>query len=176
MSDLERKPVVLSIGSNIGDRLSLLQSAVDLLAQDAGIEVLRVSSVYETDPVGGPEQDDYLNAALMIETALAPSELLAKTQGIELQLHRNRDVRWGPRTIDIDIIDFDSLTSDDPVVTLPHPRAAVRAFVLIPWEEVADNAALPDGRPVSTVLAGLPTTDREGVRMRGDLSLQVRGP
>lgn len=159
---------VLSLGSNVGDRLAHLSGALDGLTR-RGIEVVAVSPVYETAPVGGPEQDDYLNAIAIIETGLAPLALLAACQSAEAERDRVREVRWGPRTLDIDIIDLDGITSDDPALTLPHPRAAERAFVCAPWLDVDPHATLPDG-PV----AGL-ALDRSGVVRRTDLSLPVPG-
>jgi 2-amino-4-hydroxy-6-hydroxymethyldihydropteridine diphosphokinase len=150
--------VVLALGSNLDDRLALLQSAVDRLATTPGVSVRAVSSVYETDPVG-PEQPDYLNAVVVVDTSLSPAELLAVTQGIETALGRVRAERWGARTIDVDVIDYAGVVSDDPALTLPHPRALERAFVVVPWSDV-------DDRP-------LPAVDASGVRRRHDLSLKV---
>ena len=151
--------VVLALGSNLGDRLASLQSAVDLLAEAPSMSVLAVSAVYETDPVGGPDQPDYLNAVVAVDTPLAPADVLAVTQGIESALGRVRDERWGARVIDIDVVDYDGVVSDDPALTLPHPRALERAFVVVPWSEVDDRR--------------LPAVDASGVRRRADLSLRV---
>lgn len=160
---------VLALGSNLGDRLGTLQAAVDLLAP-AGVRVVALSAVYETAPVGGPEQPDYLNAVALADTDLAPGELLAVTQGIETGLGRERSQRWGARTVDIDIVAYDDLVSDDTRLTLPHPRAAERAFVLRPWLDVDPGAAVTAGRPIAALLAGL---DASGVRLRSDLALRV---
>jgi 2-amino-4-hydroxy-6-hydroxymethyldihydropteridine diphosphokinase len=151
--------VVLALGSNLGDRVASLQSVVDRLAESSGVSVLAVSSVYESEPVGGPDQPDYLNAVVVVDTSLAPEGLLAVTKGIEAALGRVRAERWGPRTIDIDIVDYAGAVSDDPSLTLPHPRALDRGFVVVPWSEV-------DDRP-------LPAVDASGVRRRADLALQV---
>jgi 2-amino-4-hydroxy-6-hydroxymethyldihydropteridine diphosphokinase len=151
--------VVLALGSNLGDRLAMLQAAVDRLAATPGMSVLAVSSVYETDPVGGPDQVDYLNAVLVVDTNLPPDELLRATQAIEAGLGRVRAERWGPRSIDIDIVDYAGVVSGDPALTLPHPRAMERGFVVVPWSEV-------DDRP-------LPAVDTSGVRRRADVALQV---
>lgn len=162
---------VLSLGSNIGDRLATLNAALAGLAA-ADVHIVAFSPVYETDPVGGPEQPDYLNAVVVVETDLSPYDLLEVTQGVEAALGRVRVERWGPRTVDIDIVSFDDLVSDDPRLTLPHPRAAERAFVLAPWHDVEPGAVLSDGRAVVAVLAGLGPA---GVRSRADLVLAPPG-
>jgi len=157
---------VLSIGSNLGDRLAHLQGAVDELAS-MGVDVKAVSPVYETAPVGGPEQEDFLNAVVLVHTALGPRELLAACQGIEAAHDRVREMRWGPRTLDVDIITVDGVTSDDPLLTLPHPRVHERAFVCVPWLDIDPAAFLPQG-PV----AQLPL-DVDGVVLRKDLALVI---
>ena len=153
--------VVLSVGSNLGDRLGTLQGCVQAISGLAGTDVLAISPVYETAPVGGPAQPDYLNAVLAVRTALDPRALLAATQGIEADFGRVRAERFGPRTLDIDIISYDGEVSDDPVLTLPHPRARERAFVLAPWHDIDSAASLPGRGPVAALLARL---DRHGVR------------
>ena len=132
----------LSLGSNLGDRLDHLSKAVTALANQPKIKVLKVSSVYETKPVGGPEQDDYLNAVVKIQTELSALELLDVTQSIEKNEGRVREVRWGPRTLDIDVLTYDDLISADEKLTLPHPRISDRAFVLIPFFEVEPTATI----------------------------------
>ena len=161
---------VLSVGSNLGDRLGTLQGCVQAISGLAGTEVLAISPVYETAPVGGPAQPDYLNAVLAVRTALAPRALLDATQGIEADFGRVRAERFGPRTLDIDIISYDGEVSDDPVLTLPHPRAHERAFVLAPWHDLDPAASLPGRGPVAALLAGL---GRDGVRYRPDLILDT---
>jgi len=116
-----RHRVVLSVGSNLGDRLGTLQGCVHAIGGLPETDVLAISPVYETAPVGGPAQPDYLNAVLVVETGLAPRDLLAATQRIEADFGRTRAERFGPRTLDIDIISYDEEISDDPVLTLPHP-------------------------------------------------------
>jgi 2-amino-4-hydroxy-6-hydroxymethyldihydropteridine diphosphokinase len=137
--------------------------------------VLAVSPVYETAPVGGPDQPDYLNAVLLIETGLAPRDLLAATQRIEADFGRVRAERFGPRTLDIDIISFDGDVSDDPVLTLPHPRAHERAFVLAPWHDLDPAASLPGRGAVAALLAGalLTGSGSDGVRRQPDMTLDV---
>ena len=165
-----RHQAVLSVGSNLGDRLGTLQGCVQAIGGLASTDVLAISPVYETAPVGGPAQPDYLNAVLAVRTALDPRALLAATQGIEADFGRVRAERFGPRTLDIDIISYDGEVSDDPVLILPHPRAHERAFVLAPWHDIDQAASLPGRGPVSALLAGL---GRDGVRSRPDLVLDA---
>ena len=135
--------VALALGSNMGDSAAILQGAIDDIASVDGISVVGVSRAYETDPVGGPEQDPYLNAVVVAFTDLDPWELLAVTQSIEQHWHRVRDVRWGPRTLDIDILAIDAETVDSDELVIPHPRAHERGFVLVPWADVAPDAVIP---------------------------------
>jgi 2-amino-4-hydroxy-6-hydroxymethyldihydropteridine diphosphokinase len=160
---------VLSLGSNLGDRLANLTAALRLLA-DAGVRPVSVSAVYETAAVGGPEQPDYLNAVTIAETQLSPYDVLDAVHAVEEALGRERLERWGPRTVDVDIVAFDGFVSGDERLTLPHPRAAERAFVLAPWLDVDPGAALPDGRSVAVLLAAIGTG---GVRRREDLGIDV---
>jgi 2-amino-4-hydroxy-6-hydroxymethyldihydropteridine diphosphokinase len=126
----------LSVGSNMGDRLDNLQSGVDGLQRASGVAVVAVSSVFETDPVGRPEQPAFLNAVVIVDTELAPESLLELVQAIEEGAGRVRHERWGPRTLDLDILAVGQETRSDEALTLPHPRAAERGFVLVPWAEV----------------------------------------
>jgi 2-amino-4-hydroxy-6-hydroxymethyldihydropteridine diphosphokinase len=121
----------LSIGSNLGDRLAHLQGAVTGLAAVPGITVVAVSPVFETDPVG-PDQPDYLNAVVVVETTLGPRALLAAAQAREAAAARVRAERWGPRTLDVDIVSLGDLVVDEPDLQIPHPRWAERDFVLAP--------------------------------------------
>ena len=130
----------IGLGANLGDRLSALQGAVDSLERVPGVHVIAVSDVYETDPVGGPDQGDFLNAVVVVGLESSPADLLTACQAIESEWHRRRDVRWGPRTLDVDILSIDELVSDDAELTLPHPRAAIRAFVCIPWLDADPDA------------------------------------
>ena len=161
--------VVLALGSNLGDRQDILQGAVDAIVGLPGVRVTAVSPVYETVPVGGPAQPDYLNAVVLANAARPARELLDRLHEIEAAFDRVRLVRWGPRTLDIDIIVFDSERSDDPELTLPHPRAHERAFVLAPWHDVDPDAALPGHGPVAELLA---KADHSGLRL-SDLSLVI---
>lgn len=144
----------LGLGSNLGDRLATLQAAVDLLSAEPGIDVDASSGVWETAPVGGPSQPDYLNAVLRVATALSPPELLAACARVEARLGRVRDVRWGPRTVDVDVLLIDDRTVDEPDLTVPHPRMTQRAFVLLPLLELEPNASLPGGRRLVDVRLG----------------------
>ena len=164
---------VLSAGTNLGDRLGTLQGCVQAIARLPDTDVLAISPVYETAPVGGPAQPDYLNAVLIIRTGLAPRDLLEAAHRIEAGFGRVRAERFGPRTLDIDVIDYDGRVSDDPVLTLPHPRAHQRAFVLAPWHDVDPAAELPGRGAVTRLLAGL---DRDGVRQVPGAVLQVAAP
>jgi 2-amino-4-hydroxy-6-hydroxymethyldihydropteridine diphosphokinase len=135
----------LGLGSNLGDRLATLQRAIDLLAAEPGIRVIRTSRIWETDPVGGPEQPDFLNTVAEIDTVLEPLDLLQAVNRVEATLGRTREVRWGSRTIDVDILMIDHLTIDDPRLTVPHPRMHQRAFVVMPLLELVADPVLPNG-------------------------------
>ncbi len=144
--------VHLALGSNLGDRLAHLQGALDGLRATDAITVLAVSAVYETDPVGGPDQGAYLNAVAAVETSLRPHEMLAVAQRLEADARRVRAERWGPRTLDVDVLLYDDVTLDDPRLTIPHPRMWERAFVLVPLADVAPElvAARCGGAPDAT--------------------------
>ncbi len=136
----------LGLGSNLGDRLGYLQLAVDGLAAAPGVRLVAVSPVYETAPVGGPEQPDYLNAVAEVETTLSARELLALANAIEAEGERVRKERWGPRTLDVDVLLVGDERHDTPELTVPHPRMADRAFVLAPLADLAPElVATPDG-------------------------------
>ncbi|GIH93001.1 2-amino-4-hydroxy-6-hydroxymethyldihydropteridine diphosphokinase [Planobispora siamensis] len=160
---------VLALGSNLGDRFETLQGAIDALFDAPGLRFTAVSPVYETDPVGGPEQGPYLNAVVIAETSLEPRALLDRAQGVENAFGRVRVERWGARTLDVDLITVGDVVSGDPLLTLPHPRAHERAFVLVPWLQ-ADPEAVLGGRSVAELLAGL---DKGYVRLCPDLTLQA---
>jgi 2-amino-4-hydroxy-6-hydroxymethyldihydropteridine diphosphokinase len=162
------RPAVLSLGSNQGDRLAMLQGGVDALS--AAGQVVMASPVFETNPVGGPEQADFLNAVVIVDTDLDAHALLAVAHAVEAQHARVRDERWGPRTLDVDIIVLGDEVIDDADLVVPHPRADQRAFVLVPWITLDSEAMLPDGRRVGDLLAGL---NLKGVRLRDDLVLRL---
>jgi 2-amino-4-hydroxy-6-hydroxymethyldihydropteridine diphosphokinase len=155
------RTVVLALGSNLGDRLGNLQRGVTFLC-GSGLRCRAVSAVFQTAPVGGPEQGDFLNAVLLADSALPAPAILRRCQQAEAELGRVRTERWGPRTLDVDIIGCGAEVSTDPQLTLPHPRAHERAFVLAPWLDVAPDARLPGWGSVADLLAAAP--DRSGVR------------
>lgn len=161
----------LGLGSNLGDRIEHLQQAVDLLDADTRTRVDAVSSVYETDPVGGPEQDPFLNIAVRVATRRSPTALLALCQSVESELGRVRTVRWGPRTVDVDILLYGERTVARRDLQIPHPRLHERAFALVPLIEVAPGQRLPDGTSLPAALAAIAPV--EGVTMVGT---QVRAP
>lgn len=156
---------VLSIGGNLGDRLAALQSVVDGL----GRRVTAISPIYETAAWGGVEQDDFLNAIVLVsDPAFEPMDWLRVAHQLERDAGRVRDVRWGPRTLDVDVIDCDGTVSTDPVLTLPHPRAHERAFVLVPWRDVEPDALLNVAGqrvPIKALVAHLPSDEVAGVRL-----------
>lgn len=171
----ERQPhVVIALGSNLGDRGQTLDAAVAALRATPGLRLVAVSSVVETDPVGGPEdQPVYLNAVAVGHASLAPDALLARLHEIEAEHGRTREIRWGARTLDLDLIQYgtpgasDEVISDSERLMLPHPRAAERAFVLVPWSHADPDARVRVGegdggiRPIAEVLAEI---DQSGVR------------
>ncbi len=198
-----RARAVLSVGSNLGDRLGTLQGCVQAIGRLPDTDVLAISPVYQTAPVGGPPQPDYLNAVLLVATAQSPRDLLHATQRIEAAYGRVRAERFGPRTLDVDIISYAAPASaapasadpasaapasaapasdgqigggqisDDPVLTLPHPRAHERAFVLVPWHDLAPAAELPGRGPIAALMAGL---DRSGVHLVPGAVLRLPRP
>jgi 2-amino-4-hydroxy-6-hydroxymethyldihydropteridine diphosphokinase len=126
----------LGIGSNVGDRVAHLQAAVDGLAATPGVTVVAVSPVYETAPVGGPPQDHYLNAVVAVDTARPPRTLMEVGQRLEASEGRVRAARWGPRTLDVDVLLVGEEEVDEPDLTVPHPRLRERAFVLAPLSDL----------------------------------------
>jgi 2-amino-4-hydroxy-6-hydroxymethyldihydropteridine diphosphokinase len=161
------RAVVLSLGSNLGDRMANLQLGVDVLAA-GGVSCTAVSGVFETAPVGGPEQADYLNVVLLAVTALPASDVLRLCAAAEAAAGRVRTVHWGSRTLDVDIITYGDEVSGRPELILPHPRAHERAFVLAPWLDADPDAVLPGWGTVADLLA---TIGAAGVRRRAELSL-----
>ena len=151
---------VIALGANLGDARAALSGAISALRSTAGVEVLAESSVYSTAPIGGVEQPDYLNSVVLVESSLTPRQLLDRMHEIENTWHRTREVRWGPRTLDLDLIEYQGVTSDDPELTLPHPRAHERAFVLVPWLEADPEAELTG---FGTVAGLVPTLGDQGI-------------
>lgn len=166
------KRAVLSLGSNLGNRLETIQGAIDALEDTPGVRVKAVSPVYETEPWGVEpgSQPTYFNAVIVLKTTLPPSSLLERAHAVEEAFHRVREERWGARTIDVDIVAYADVLSEDAELTLPHPRAHERAFVLAPWHDVDPDAQLPGHGPVSQLLD---TITREGVAPRADLELRL---
>lgn len=165
----------LGLGSNIEDRLDHLQAAVDLLDADPRSRVDEISSVYETAPVGGPQQEPYLNMAVRLATRRSPRSVLRLCQRVEAERGRVRDVRWGPRTLDVDVLLYDQRTVAGRRLQIPHPRLQDRAFALVPLIEVAPGMRLPDGRPLTKVLAELAPV--EGVAQVGrQIQLRTQEP
>jgi dihydroneopterin aldolase/2-amino-4-hydroxy-6-hydroxymethyldihydropteridine diphosphokinase len=143
---------VLGLGANLGDAAGALRAAVAGLTTHPGIAVLAVSGLWRTAAVGGPEQPDYLNAVVLLTTTMGPQDLLAAGQALEQAAGRERAVRWGPRTLDVDLLDVAGVRSEDPHLMLPHPRAHERAFVLAPWAQVDPDWLLePAGRAPAPV-------------------------
>ena len=145
---------VVALGANIGSPREQMDVAIALLRE--ATEVKAVSTYFVTKPVGGPEQPDYLNAVCILESELPALDLLAVLQGIEKSLGREREVRWGPRTIDLDLIQYGSLLSAAAELELPHPRAHERRFVLEPWCEIEPDAILLTHGKICELLAQLP--------------------
>lgn len=160
---------MLSLGSNLGDRLDNLQGAIDALFDAPGLDFVAISPVYQTAPVGGPEQSDFLNVVIIADSNVAPRSLLERVLNIEESMGRVRAVRWGPRTLDIDIVTIGDVTCDEPELLLPHPRAHERAFVLVPWCDVEPDAAIPGRGPIRDLL---PSVAGQRLHRRDDLTVQ----
>jgi 2-amino-4-hydroxy-6-hydroxymethyldihydropteridine diphosphokinase len=153
MSFLAMTRAYVGLGANVGNRRENLDRAVELLGAEPGVRVFAVSSVRETDPVGYEDQPRFLNAACAVDTELGPRDLLERLLAIERALGRERTgPRFGPRTIDLDLLLYGSETIDEPGLTVPHPRLAERLFVLEPLHELAPELVLPDGRAVRDLL------------------------
>ena len=150
----------LGLGSNLGDRAKYLDDAVAMITATPGIEVVAVSPYVESDPVGGPEQPDYLNAVVVVDTTVDAHDLLAVARRCERDAERRRGVRWGPRTLDVDVLAYGQVSMESDELTLPHPRATSRAFVMVPWASV-DPDFVVSGRSVRDWADSL---DRSGVR------------
>jgi 2-amino-4-hydroxy-6-hydroxymethyldihydropteridine diphosphokinase len=154
------KKAYIALGTNLGDRLKNLKRAIELIKGVDNLEVKSVSSVYETKPVGGPEQDHYLNACAQIKSELTPTMLLQKLLEIENIMGRVREERWGPRIIDLDLLVFENVSMNTPLLELPHPRLAERDFVLIPLCDIAPDLVITGGgKTVYNLLSTRPKTD-----------------
>jgi 2-amino-4-hydroxy-6-hydroxymethyldihydropteridine diphosphokinase len=162
--------VVYSVGSNLGDRLANIQGAVDAIRDTPDVIVVAVSAVYETDAVGGPDgSPSYLNLVVVAETTLEPRTLLERAQAVEDAYGRVREDHWGPRTLDVDLIMVGKNVTREPDLTVPHPLAHERGFVLVPWLEIDPAGALPGKGPIDTLVSGV---DTSGVRRRDDLQVE----
>ncbi len=147
--------VFLGLGSNIGNRIDYLEKAIRAIKDNPDITVLNVSSIYETEPFGDVEQDSFLNMVIKIETSLKPDHLLKTIRAIEKRLDRIRTSRWGPRTIDIDILLYGNAVLNSKTLTIPHIGIQERAFVLVPLLEIAPDVELPNGKHVKDFLKGV---------------------
>jgi 2-amino-4-hydroxy-6-hydroxymethyldihydropteridine diphosphokinase len=145
---------VVALGANLEEPRNAMDLAIELLKQST--DVTTVSSMYETAPVGGPEQDNYINAVVILESELPAADLLSLLHGIEKSMGRVRDVHWGPRVIDLDLIQYGTLLSKSDELTLPHPRAHERRFVLEPWHEIDSDAILLTHGRIDQLLEQLP--------------------
>lgn len=168
----------VSLGANVGDALGTLTAAVFALDETDGIAVADTSGIYRTEPWGGVEQDDFLNACVRVVTSLDPHALLAELQAIETAFGRDRDaeVRFGPRPLDLDLLLYDGEVVDTPDLTIPHPRMHERAFVLVPLSEIMPGGALPDGRRLSRLLAELAPIEGIELILREDELPSTRVP
>ena len=166
---------VVSIGSNLGERRTNLQGALDSLADTPEVWVTSVSPVYETDPVDAPaDSRDYLNAVVLVDTTLSARTLLERAHAIEAAYGRDREVeseKNAPRTLDVDLIVVGDRRADEEDLQLPHPRAHERAFVLVPWLDLDPDAELPGAGPVAELAR---KTGRDGVRLREDIELEFQ--
>jgi 2-amino-4-hydroxy-6-hydroxymethyldihydropteridine diphosphokinase len=160
---MSARTVAFGLGANLGDARAALRDTVDRLRSCDPLRIVRVSSLYRTTPVGGPPQPDYLNAVVVAKSAADPRVLLRIAQEIEQAHQRTRQVRWGPRTLDVDILAVEGVTSDDPRLTLPHPRAHLRGFVLVPWAEIDPDFEVPGRGTVAQLLAALDPSDLAGI-------------
>jgi len=175
----EMRPIrraVLSLGSNLGERMASLQGAINVLADTPDVWITGVSPVYETEPVDCPPgSKNFYNAVVLLDTTLAAARLLDRAHAIEDAFGRDRGPEAevnGPRTLDVDVIVVGDRRADDDQLRLPHPRAAERAFVLQPWFDVEPDAELPDHGPIAELLEKL--ADRDGLVRRDDLVLQIQ--
>ncbi|WP_066185570.1 MULTISPECIES: 2-amino-4-hydroxy-6-hydroxymethyldihydropteridine diphosphokinase [Gracilibacillus] len=156
--------VYIALGSNIAPRFNYLYRAIDILQQHEDIEVAKQSSVYETDPVGYTDQEQFLNMVIELETTLEPIALLNVCQSIERKLGRKRDIRWGPRTIDLDILLYNQTSIVNDRLVVPHRRLHERAFVLIPLAEIHPSLYIESlEQSISELVGQLPLQDKEGV-------------
>lgn len=161
--EIKRETIAyLGLGSNLGDREGYLNSAIQQLDFHKEIEVTKTSKVYETDPFGYEDQGMFLNMVVEVKTSLSPRALLKYCNHIESNLLRQRDVKWGPRTIDVDILTYDDYTSDEEILTLPHPGVTQRAFVLLPLKDVVEVDFCINGKNIDEMISNV---DQSSVRL-----------
>lgn len=159
-----RNTAYLALGSNLGDRFENLKQAIRALVNEKDISVVNISSIYETEPVGYVDQDPFLNMVIQVETGLSPIELLKLSLKIENDLGRIREIKWGPRTLDLDILMYNQENIETEELIVPHPRMHQRAFVLIPLLEINHHIHVPKiEKPLKLWVEKLP--DKEGVRI-----------
>jgi 2-amino-4-hydroxy-6-hydroxymethyldihydropteridine diphosphokinase len=157
----------VGFGSNIGDKAGNIHRALDILSQIDSIKVTKVSSFYETEPIGYEDQDWFINAVVQIETILTPEELLSAFKKVEQIMGRKNMIRWGPREIDLDLLMYDQLCFESPGLVIPHPRLHERAFVLIPLAEIAPDLVHPiQKKTIAELQAGIQSkkTVKKGVQ------------
>ncbi|ARI75432.1 2-amino-4-hydroxy-6-hydroxymethyldihydropteridine diphosphokinase [Halobacillus mangrovi] len=160
----------IALGSNIAEREDFLKSAIDMLEEHSEIQVTEKSSVYETAPVGYTDQSDFLNMVVEVTTSLQPLQMLDHCQSIEAELGRERLVKWGPRTIDLDILLYNHENMEAERLVIPHPHMHERAFVMVPLAELAPEVILPQiNLSVEEILRGLPAEEVESMRIWGKI-------
>ena len=157
------REVYLSLGSNLGDREDFLISALKGISRIARTRIVDISNIYETEPVGYTQQERFLNMAALVRTKIEPISLLKELKAIEDSLGRTREIRWGPRNIDIDILLYEDMIVDLPELTIPHPRMRERAFVLIPLRDIIAGRNWVNADNIDALIDNCP--DRNGVRL-----------
>jgi 2-amino-4-hydroxy-6-hydroxymethyldihydropteridine diphosphokinase len=165
------RQVILSLGSNLGDREANLQGGVDALRDTPDVTVFKVSPVYETQPIGLEESGPYLNIVLLADTTLSVDTLLDRAHAVEQAFGREYEAPGAPRTLDVDLITFGKKTMESEELTVPHPRAHERAFVLAPWLDIEPDAVLPGVGPVAELLAKVGS---DGVKKLDDLTIELQ--
>ncbi|GAA0951232.1 2-amino-4-hydroxy-6-hydroxymethyldihydropteridine diphosphokinase [Kribbella koreensis] len=165
------RQVILSLGSNLGDREANLQGGVDALRDTPDVVVVDVSPVYETQPIGPEESGPYLNIVLLADTTLSVDTLLDRAHAVEQAFGREYEAPGAPRTLDVDLITFGKKTIESEELTVPHPRAHERAFVLAPWLDIEPDAVLPGVGPVAELLAKVGS---DGVKKLDDLTIELQ--